>query len=260
MTIPKKQLIHAIWDIHQSEYSVKPVGVDPVFASQMAANIFCPGPSYYYILDFANREFTFVSPTVEEILGIKPNDYSLNELLERVHPNDVPHVTNCEGKIIDFLFNKIQPEQLTRYKFAYSLRVRHTDGSYRLMLHQALALSQDGFGRMSKVLGIDTSIGHITPVNNYRLSIIGLEGEPSYLGIDSSLENYLSENTKHGLFTSRELEIIRLFADGHTAEKVANILGLSSGTIRTHRQNILHKSGCKNMTAVAVQCVREGVV
>ena len=41
--------------------------------------------------------------------------------------------------------------------------------------------------------------------------------------------------------TQREIEILRLLADGRNPEKIAETLGVRVSTIRTHIQNILHK-------------------
>ena len=114
MKTPKQELIHSVWDIQQKNYSQRNVKGDPVFVSQMMADLFCPGPSYFYIVDFSNRQVSHVSPTVVDILGIRSEGFSFDKLLSLVHPDDTKHVINCEETIIDFLFNKIKPEQLPK--------------------------------------------------------------------------------------------------------------------------------------------------
>ncbi len=257
----KTKLVHAIWDVHNDNYARKQIKADSAFAEQMLLNIFCPGVSYFYIVDFSTRQFSFVSPVVAEVLGYTVEEFTFDKMLSLVHPDELEHVGNCEGKIIDFLFNQIAPEQIKQYKFTYSLRLKHKDGTFRRIMHQAMVVSQDGFGRMAQVLGIQTEVGHLMPVNNYRLSIIGLNGAPSYLGIDPAADSKdLYRDVSKGYFTPRELEVIRLFADGYTAQKVAEVLQLSIGTVRTHRQNALQKSNCSNMTSLVAKCVREGLV
>lgn len=260
MKTSKEQLVHSVWDIHNNNYASVSIDVDATFISQMMANIFCPGPSYFYILDFTNRKINYVSPPIEEILGIKPKDFTLNKLLSSAHPDDLQFVVNCEEKVMDFLFNKISSDKITKYKFSYIVRLAHSDGSYRMILHQAIAISKDAFGRMSKVFCIHTDIGHLISLSNYRLSITGLEGEPSYAGIDVSKnqQDYLHQSFI--LFTNRELEVLRQFAEGHTAQQVGENLHIATGTVRTHRRNILKKSGCANITALVAKMIREGVI
>lgn len=257
----KHLAISSIWNKYN--FSSQSVKIEKDFISQMLTNIFCPGPSYFYIIDFSkNRQaFDYLSPSVEDVLGVDKNTFSFGELIDRIHPEDIEYVGECENLICDFAFNKLDPALQTSYKYAYNFRLKKQDGTYVLLLHQAITLTTDGFGQLSKVLSIETVVDHFVPTNNHRLSIIGLNGQPSYLGIEVSEPNtgsYL--RPANNLFTSREIEVIRLFSDGLTAKEVADILHLSTGTIRTHRQNILKKSGCNNMTAVVTKCVRERLV
>lgn len=62
------------------------------------------------------------------------------------------------------------------------------------------------------------------------------------------------------LFTNRELEIIHLFAEGFTAREIAKHLQIAVGTIRTHRQNALSKSKCRNMTHLVAYCIRSELI
>lgn len=65
-----------------------------------------------------------------------------------------------------------------------------------------------------------------------------------------------AEPTK--LFSKRELEIIKLIADGKDSKEIAERLFVSILTIKTHRQNILDKSGCHNVVALVAKGISEG--
>ena len=58
-------------------------------------------------------------------------------------------------------------------------------------------------------------------------------------------------------FTSREIEAIEKFAEGFSSAEAADLLGISAGTVRAHRKNILQKSGCKNITEVVARYVKD---
>lgn len=252
----------SVWRSFNREYANRSMAVDMEYANQKAANIFCPGFSYHYIIDFSNpKDFFYLSPSVENVLSVSRMQFTLSNMLDRIHPKEVKHVVRCEELINEMMFKKLQLDQLTQYKFTYNFRIRHEDGSYRLILHQAMVVSQDGFGRPSHVLSVDTVIDHLISSNNYSLSVIGFDGAPSYLGIKVSQPHYLVLSSSfEQLFSERELEIIRRFAEGHTANTVAALLNISNGTVRTHRQNVLKKSGCPNMTGLVAKCIREGLI
>ncbi|WP_157718037.1 LuxR C-terminal-related transcriptional regulator [Gramella sp. MAR_2010_147] len=62
------------------------------------------------------------------------------------------------------------------------------------------------------------------------------------------------------LFTKREMQIVVRLSRGFNAEQIANELNLSPHTIKTHRRNILKKSGCTNTTELVAKCLANGVI
>ena len=258
----KRELIQFIWDEVDHLFTMRSVEGESTKAmvAQAAANIFSPGPNYYYVVDFVNPErFDYISPQMADILGINRLTFDVEEYFRTLHPDDLEHFKKCEAKIFDFIEHKIEKEDIVNYKYGYQFRMKGR-GRYHHIFHQALTLSVDGFGRISKVLSIDTVVDHITEVNNNKLSIIGLNGAPSYLGIDVNRKDSQYEIQPQGIFSEREIQLIRLFADGRTAKEIAAFLNIAEGTVRTHRKNILKKSNCPNMTSLVARCIREGLI
>ncbi|NVO21077.1 MAG: response regulator transcription factor [Bacteroidetes bacterium] len=54
------------------------------------------------------------------------------------------------------------------------------------------------------------------------------------------------------VLTRREIEVLRLIADGHTNQEIADKLFISSWTVDTHRKNLLVKFNAKN-TAILIK-------
>ena len=59
------------------------------------------------------------------------------------------------------------------------------------------------------------------------------------------------------LLSARELEIVRLIAEGLSNQEIADRLYLSNGTVRNHISVILEKTGLKHRTQIAVQWLTE---
>jgi DNA-binding NarL/FixJ family response regulator len=59
--------------------------------------------------------------------------------------------------------------------------------------------------------------------------------------------------------TPRELDVLRLLAEGYANKKIAGELGISERTARTHVSNILAKLGLSSRTQAALWAAREGV-
>jgi DNA-binding CsgD family transcriptional regulator len=60
--------------------------------------------------------------------------------------------------------------------------------------------------------------------------------------------------------TGRELEILRLLAEGLRAGVIAASLGLSLATVRNHIRSILRKLGCHSQLEAVAEARRRGLV
>jgi DNA-binding CsgD family transcriptional regulator len=45
------------------------------------------------------------------------------------------------------------------------------------------------------------------------------------------------------LLTRREIEVLQAMADGHSTARIASVLGISTGTVRSHVKSLLGKLG-----------------
>lgn len=60
--------------------------------------------------------------------------------------------------------------------------------------------------------------------------------------------------------TAREVEIIRLIAEGYTTKDIANKLFLSFYTIGTHRKNIFKKLRIRNCSELILYALKKGII
>ncbi|RYG99388.1 MAG: LuxR family transcriptional regulator, partial [Alphaproteobacteria bacterium] len=88
-----------------------------------------------------------------------------------------------------------------------------------------------------------------------KLSLIGLDGEPSFLNIP------LESNTEESLrFSAKEIEVIKLLGDGFDSDDIAGMMFISPHTVKKHRKNILNKSNSRNVAQLIKMCVMQGLV
>ncbi len=57
-------------------------------------------------------------------------------------------------------------------------------------------------------------------------------------------------------YSDRQIEVLKLLAEGFSSAECAGVLEISTETVRTHRQHILHRSDRRNMVSLIVQAVR----
>jgi DNA-binding CsgD family transcriptional regulator len=82
-------------------------------------------------------------------------------------------------------------------------------------------------------------------------------------GIGRELGRFFSQHRSElgpSQLTERELEILRLTAQGHTGPEIAERLVVSPSTVKSHLENIYGKLGVNNRAAAVAQALRTGLI
>jgi len=94
-----------------------------------------------------------------------------------------------------------------------------------------------------------------------------MRGEPFLYpaAVTALIRDYLErarggEATPEDPLTPRELEVVKLIAEGHTSEEIAAQLFISKKTVDRHRANILEKLGMRNRVQLTRYAIRRGLV
>ncbi|MBI4630441.1 MAG: response regulator transcription factor [Chloroflexi bacterium] len=75
---------------------------------------------------------------------------------------------------------------------------------------------------------------------------------------ESNNEGMPSESVEE--LTAREMDILRLMVEGLTNQAIADVLGLSAGTVKGYAHTLLQKLGTSDRTQAAVKAIRLGLV
>jgi DNA-binding CsgD family transcriptional regulator len=67
-------------------------------------------------------------------------------------------------------------------------------------------------------------------------------------------------DASHELLTARELEVVKLVAEGNTSDEIAELLVISRKTVDRHRANILEKLEMRDRVDVTRYAIRRGLV
>ena len=87
-----------------------------------------------------------------------------------------------------------------------------------------------------------------------------------YAGVESTLvRSYLDrlargEDLPRTVLTSREDEVVKLIAEGHSSREIADALVISIKTVERHRANILGKLGMRDRTELTRYAIRSGLI
>jgi DNA-binding NarL/FixJ family response regulator len=94
-----------------------------------------------------------------------------------------------------------------------------------------------------------------------------MRGEPFLYpaAVTALIRDYLEraqsgEATPKDPLSPRELEVVKLIAEGHTSEEIAGKLFISKKTVDRHRANVLEKLGMRNRVELTRYAIRRGLV
>lgn len=222
---------------------------------ELTNSIVSTGPFYYYVIDFYDMSLSNVSASIEEVHGLVAETVTFNDVLQTIHPDDIDFVASAEAFLGKFFRERISREKLLSYKMNYSFRSRMKEGEYALLNHQAILLSLDENGRSGKSLNIHTRIDHLSHLNTGKISLIGLNGEPSYMNMSLTGE---IRSLPH--FSKREIQILKLISEGLSSNEISEKLFIAAMTVKKHRQNILDKTDCRNITQLINECTLQGLI
>jgi two-component system NarL family response regulator len=81
-----------------------------------------------------------------------------------------------------------------------------------------------------------------------------------YRGIPAVIASRLADHTPRVGLTTREIEVLRLMAEGKSNPEIAEALGRAEGTMKIHVHNILQKLGAADRTQAVTIAIRRGIL
>ncbi|MGX5819324.1 LuxR C-terminal-related transcriptional regulator [Chitinophaga lutea] len=248
-------ILHNIWD-DWSDFATGGVQSAGITLEELMSNIFTAGPSYHYVIDFEARALQFVSPSIRAVLGLNPDTVVFNDIIERVHPDDIDFVAAAESAIMEVLHQ--QPALQHSCKTSFCFRFRMPDGGYHMFHHQAVLLSPNASGRYWTALNIHTDIAHLTTTNNYKAHLMDVRNNNAVLTLE--VPSFGIPAAIPCVFTRREREIVRLLSKGLVNKQIADELSIALHTVLTHRKNIMQKAEAKSPAELMAKCLENGWV
>lgn len=190
--------------------------------------------SYYFIYDCDINQISFINSAFETITNFNSKEFTIDKLINIIHPEDLPYFFACEEKGLQFT-NSLSFNEHFQYLMSYSYRIRTYDDCCIWIKQQCQALEVNNQGHLTKTLVIHQRIMDETferPTNDYRI-------------FDKSRNIYLDVENCYNL-TKRELEVLELVKIGLNSAEISDKLFTSKYTVDTHRKNILKKTNSSN--------------
>ena len=171
-----------------------------------------------------------------------------------MHPDDLTKSWSLIKKIWDFLL--AQPAgRRKQYNFTHDYRMAKADGLYIRVLEQSSILQQDSNGNITHVMGVCSDITHLKKNETLTATLISAE--------DNSCIFFTPETdgiNPQDVLSKRELEIVKLIAEGYSSKLIADKLCIGFNTVNTHRQNILRKTNTSSTGEFVQFAVGNGLI
>ncbi|MDZ7698260.1 MAG: response regulator transcription factor [Deltaproteobacteria bacterium] len=104
---------------------------------------------------------------------------------------------------------------------------------------------------------LSAAIKSVLKGNRYLSPSISSKVIDGYLqGTNSALEDSVWDDT----LSRREREVLKLIAEGHRSNEIAEILFISPKTVQKHRYNLMQKLNLRNVAAITAYAIQKGLV
>lgn len=207
---------------------------------------------FFYVCDILKMKILFTCGDLEKLNGTRAEDLDFSTFFLRTHPEDQPRHAIARTKTLhvsqDIFFNRT-PVLIQSSNF----RQLGANESYFDMLYQVyIFISEHTKPTVYMAL-------LLTNIDRFKL---GIKKSHYYLGSDSANFRYPDEellSIGHQL-SSREFQIIKLISEGMRSEEIAEKLFVSLNTAKTHRRNILRKTGMNTTHELIYDLIAKGML
>jgi DNA-binding NarL/FixJ family response regulator len=164
---------------------------------------------------------------------------------------------------IDLAILDIRLPGLTGLDVAREVRNRGLDT--RLMLITG-DVSEQGAAAAIKELSLDAYLFKTNGMRQFETAVHTVLAGDVFFPPEIALDTF--DNSGHTsidtggaiALSTRELQVVKLIAEGHTSESAAHLLGISPHTVRKHRENIKRKLGLGTVAELSAYAMRNNIL
>ncbi|SFH23336.1 response regulator transcription factor [Pedobacter insulae] len=196
-----------------------------------------------YVIDYEKMAFEYVSDNPLFLCG-----HSAAEVLNLGYQFYFQHVPEQDLKLLDQIneagfdfFKNLPASDKRQYSITYDFHLVNKDGRKILINHKLTPLFLTSDGRMWKAICI-VSISHHKNAGHVVIYKQGSEQK-----WELSLGTSIWHKSIKPQLTKREIEILRLHAQGLTINQIAEKIFVATDTVKYYRRRIFERFGVSNM-------------
>lgn len=221
---------------------------DDLFKNPVFQKVMEEAPSVMFIFNFSTMIYDYFSPNTERIMGYSPKNIvgltGAEFALSVFEPSHLSVLIDLNSNIAMKYYQEYAAlKKAQDIRLSYTCKLRKANGEYiwALMQTNVLEVLDNGFPRRTIAFLTD-----ITDVKtDEKINFIVAAKSNTDAGYNTLYAIHYDQN-KPSLLTRREMEILNLLSKGLKNADIADRLNISKDTVKTHRKNILKKTGKSN--------------
>jgi DNA-binding CsgD family transcriptional regulator len=223
---------------------------DPLMTE--AEEIMKKNDQFFYFGDLILFQIMYTSKRSMDMLGVEPAYLSPLKFYEAIHPDEMERNVRYKNILTKTAHNLFLAEK-GHMLLSTNFQVKNSKGKYINVLSQFFVFYSEVPYKSVFAFKVHTNIDWYKKHKS---------GHHYYIGDDLSNFRYPDVELLQiaDVFSKREFDILHLLEKGYSTEKVAETLFLSPNTIKTHRRNILHKSGKATIPELIFELKEHGLL
>nr|WP_199083130.1 helix-turn-helix transcriptional regulator [Pedobacter sp. ASV19] len=209
-----------------------------------------------YVIDYEKMGFEYVSENPLFLCG-----YSSEEVLEMGYEFYFKNVPEKELELLSLIneagfdfFAKLPSEERKQYSITYDFHLVNQDGKHILINHKLTPLFLTSDEKIWKSMCI-VSISHHKNAGNVYIHKQGTDET-----WELNTGNGVWRKSEKPKLSKREIEILRLHAQGLTINQIAEKIFVSSDTVKYYRRRIFERLGVGNMVEALSYAVNNKMI
>lgn len=216
--------------------------------------------TFFCVTNTSTQSFEYVSKNFEPTMMI-----DFNQMVEggmkfwwsQMHPEEMSTWLQSLKDLMVFTMENIALEDRRRMTYTWNYRAKDGQGIYKNIIQHTTPMFFDEEGK--PIVGL----AHYSVLEAHE--ILPIQATAKILNASDEYETlfyqtYGGQKLLVEDITHRERDILRLISFGHTNDEISDKLNISAHTVKTHRKNVMSKTGSKNTTQLIAMCIRQGVI
>ena len=209
-----------------------------------------------YVIDYEKMAFEYVSENPLFLCG-----YSSEEVLDMGYDFYFKNVPEGDLELLNLIndagfdfYKKLPGNAKKLYSITYDFNLVNKDGKHILINHKLTPLFLTSDDQLWKAMCI-VSISHHKNAGNVCIHKQGTDET-----WELNIENNVWRKSEKPKLTKREIEILRLHAQGLTINQIAEKIFVSADTVKYYRRRIFERLGVSNIVEALSYTVNNKII